>query len=419
LYYALQLVRCGVSLRAAARILSWLAREGKWERAPCYQTVRLWLLRVGLHALSGPKPRCDDWVWFVDHTQQLGDKKLLLVVGLRLSDWKAERPLDHSDMVLLALHPETSSSGESLCRRLEEVFRIVGMPKAIVSDGARDLRRGVALFSQRHPEARVIWLYDIKHYCALLLKGELEKDPLWAAFTAAANRTKQQCSVTALAALNPPNQRGKARYLNLQELVAWARKMLTLLDRPGGAPEIGLETASCEQKLGWLREYREAIASWHAAMQVVEITESQVRRGGVYQGLVEELTPRLAVAATSPLSRRLGDQLLSHLTEQAQQTPDGQRLPASSEVLESLIGTYKRLHGEHGHHGVTSLALGLGTLMTPNLAPMLPVALSTVGVRDLTDWCQKQLGRTLQSCRRRLHQLLSPGIKPVPQPSSD
>jgi hypothetical protein len=418
MYYGLELVRSGASLRAAARILSWMLPDMKLgKRAPCYQTVRQWLLRVGLHTLTNARPRSDDRVWIVDHTQQLGDKKVLLIVGLRLSAWLAGRPLEHGDLELLVMHPETKSTGESLDQHFEALQERVGMPRGIISDGARDLRLGVALFCARHPKQRVAWLYDIKHFTALLLKRELENNATWQAFTAAANRTKQQCSVTALAALNPPNQRGKARYLNLQELVAWGRKILELLDNPRGAEQLGLDAAKCMAKLGWLREYREAIEEWRAAMQVVEVTESHVRRQGVYQGLAEDLSSQLKAAATSPLSQRLRDRLLTHLAEQAGQTTENEHLPASSEVLESLIGTYKYLQGEQSHHGVTSLVLGLGALMPRNLAPIITSALSAIGTRALTTWCREQLGPTLQGCRQRLHQLLSHSTKPDPQPS--
>jgi hypothetical protein len=100
--------------------------------------------------------------------------------------------------------------------------------------------------------------------------------------------------------------------------------------------QVGL--ATCAAKLGWLREYRQAIEHWSAALQVVEITESHVRRHGVYRGLVEQLQAPLAAVATSPWSARLRDRLLRHLAEQAEQTIAEEHLPASSEVLESLIG---------------------------------------------------------------------------------
>ena len=413
---AMQLVRSGASLRAAARILGWLAPTlGLGERTPCYQAVRQWLLRVGLHALLHPRERGDDWIWLIDHTQQLGDKKVLLIVGLRLAQWQRGEPLQQRDLQLLAVHPETHSTGESLAEHLQELQQQTGMPRAIVSDGARDLRLGVELFYAQHPEHHGAWLYDIKHFAAILLKHELTDDADWQAFTAAANRTKQQCSVTALAALHPPNQRGKARYLNLQELLAWGRKVLQLLDADA-APQLGLDPAKFETRFGWLRDFRSQLDAWQAALQVVEITESHVRREGVYRGLVETLAPLLDAAASSPLSQRLRDKLLQHLAEQSLQTMADEHLPASSECLESLIGTYKHLQGEQGHHGVTSLVLALGAFLTRDLNAAIPATLASTTTRTLRDWSRDQLGATLQACRQRCHHFLASLTKTNPQP---
>ncbi|MCI0355542.1 MAG: hypothetical protein L0099_10965 [Acidobacteria bacterium] len=417
MYLGLKLVLSGSGLRAAARILQWLLPAcGLDDQAPTYQALRLWVLRVGLWELQRPRERADDWIWIVDHTQQLGDKKVLLIVGLRLSDWRRGEPLEHRDLSLLALEPVKSATGEGLAEECERLAQRTGVPRAIVSDGARDLRCGFNLFHERHPG--VAWLYDIKHFTAAALKHELEDDPQWKEFTAAANRTKQQCSVTALAALCPPQQRGKARYLNLQELVAWGTKMLAGLDQPQLLAAAHLDPEQCQAKLGWLEHFRQPLAQWAAAMRVIETVESQVRRVGLHRGLVAELKPQLDSTVAGPLSDRLRDKLLAHLEQQAEQAAEQEHLPASSEVLESLIGSYKYLAGEHGQHGVTSLVLAVGALLAQRLPETLHEAVDRVSNADLAGWCRDHLGSTLQACRRHLRQLLPTGTKRNPRPTT-
>ena len=398
---AVRLVLSGTPLRTTARVLQWLGPlMGLGVRTPCYHTVRLWFLRAGLHQLQRPLERSDDWIWIVDHTQQLGDKKVLLIVGLRLADWTGEEPLQHTDVQLLALEPVTTSTGEVVCEQFTRLAKKTGTPRAIVSDDGADLRRGIRLYRELHPE--VAWVYDIKHRSAIFLKRELEHDPRWSEFTAAVNRTKQQCSVTKLAVLLPPQQRGKARYLNLQELLAWSLKVLAVLDDSQLLANTQVEPAACEQRFGWLRDYRESLRSWAAAMRVIELTESHVRRRGVYRGVAEHLRPQLDAAVSGPLSRRLADELLTHLAEQALQAQPQEHLPASSEVLESLFGKYKHLQGEQGHHGLTSLILSLGTMLAQQLPTQLPAMLQAVSTADLFRWCRESLGTTLQACRQHL-----------------
>jgi hypothetical protein len=414
-YHALRLTEDGVRLRAVARILKWLVPMlGLGEKSPTYHTVRLWLLRVGLHQLLRPRATTNDWVWIVDHTQQWGETKVMILVGLRLSDWKpGEEPLAYDDLQLLAVEPVVTSTGEVVRNQFQAQADKTGVPRAIVSDNGRDLRCGVELFQQRHP--RTAWIYDIKHLTASLLKHELENNADWRAFTAAANRTKQQCSMTDLAPLAPPTQRGKARYLNLGELVAWGHKVLRWLDDPRASGVGHFDQVKAEDRLGWLRDYRQQLHEWQAALNVLATAESYLRREGISRDIVQELKPQLDAAVDAPMSARLCDELLTRLEEQSQQLDEAERLPASSEVLESLIGKYKHLQGEQSHQGLTSMILGLGALLTPNLRETIPLAQQTTHVADLRQWCTEKLGTTLQSCRRQLSRLLANGTKPRPQ----
>jgi hypothetical protein len=45
-------------------------------------------------------------MWIIDHTMQLGERKCLIVVGLRQSAWKAQdRVLGHEDVERIDLIP--------------------------------------------------------------------------------------------------------------------------------------------------------------------------------------------------------------------------------------------------------------------------------------------------------------------------
>ena len=92
------------------------------EEVPCANTGRMWLLRLGLYELTRPKPQADDWVLIMDHTVQMGTLKVLVVVGVRLSQWEPQRgPLRHEDMTLLDLVPMRHSDGEAVEARLKAV----------------------------------------------------------------------------------------------------------------------------------------------------------------------------------------------------------------------------------------------------------------------------------------------------------
>jgi len=216
-------LRTGTRLQRVADVL---AMHWNWcgldVAAASYYSVRLWLLRLGLYQLSRPKVQADDWIWIMDHTMQLGERKCLIVVGLRQSAWNAkQRVLSHEDVELIDLVPVTESNGKVVYRQLKAAAAKTGVPRAIVSDHGSDLHAGIEQFRQAHPTTA--WLYDVKHKTACLLKHALEQDASWQVFVEKVHRFKQQVSLTPLAALAPPQQRSKARYMNVDVLVDWAK----------------------------------------------------------------------------------------------------------------------------------------------------------------------------------------------------
>jgi hypothetical protein len=393
---------------------SWWAGGGA---VGSYYSVRLWLLRVGLYQLNRPQQQADDWMWIVDHTMQLGERKCLIIVGIRQSAWDAEdRVLRHEDVTLIDLQPVTQSTGEVVYQQMEAATAKTGVPRAIISDDGRDLHKGIGLFRQAHPSTA--WVYDIKHKTARLLKHELDHDPSWQAFVGQVNLLKQRVSLTRLAPLLPPQQRGKARYMNVEALVAWAEKSLALLDRPEVLDELELDAAVVEEKLGWLRAFAPQVRGWREVLDVMEAMEHYVRHQGIHREAGEALATLLPQPA-SQAARILRQQLIEFVREAGQQAGEGERLLGSSEVLESIIGKYKQVAGERGQHGLTGIVLSLGALVGRLTVSAVHAAMTTVSNHDVWHWCRSHLGPTVQSLRRRIALALNPEQKQKPLPLPD
>lgn len=399
------LLGCRGSLRGSALTLGLLSRLlGFGPDIPSPTTVRTWLLRIGLYQLQRPLEQADDWVWIVDHTVQIGELKCMLVVGLRLLAWQeqADRRLSYEDVDLIGLWPVRSSTGEVVAEQLESAVARTGLPRLILSDDGRDLHRGLALFQARHAEAAQApdWIYDIKHKTASLLKRELEQDPVWTAFAQSANQMKRQVQQTELAFFNPPQQRGKARYMSVDSLVAWGGKVLQWLDNPRPTGR-DLDEERIEGKLAWLRDYREPLRNWQQAMAVIGTVETLVRQEGYHAASAAELAERLPTVEPGSLAERLSKQLTAFVSQQAGLARAGERLPGSSEVLESIIGKYKRLQGEGGQFGVTAMVLSIGAFVGRLTLAGIHAALTSISGLALQAWEKAQLETTIQSQRKQ------------------
>jgi hypothetical protein len=254
-------------------------------------------------------------------------------------------------------------------------------------------------------------MYDIKHKTACLLKQAFQSDPSWGTFVEQAHRFKQQVSLTALAGLAPPQQRSKARYMNVDVLTDWAARHLALLKSRKAIIEVGLKPAHVEEKLGWLRAFEPQIGRWGDMLAVVAATEHYVRHQGIHQEAATELEACLPKPATRA-AQKLRRQLLEFVQEQGQKAHAGERLLGSSEVLESVIGKFKYLAGERGQHGMTGMVLSIGAFVGRQALDTVQAAMEEITTADVWTWCREHLGPTVQSVRRKITQALAPEQKP-------
>lgn len=394
---------CGTSLRSGAAVLELFGHPtGPHEVTPHASTGRLWLMRIGLWSLLRPKVVAEDWAWMADHSIQIGKCKCLVILGIRLSILPAGRPLRHEDMEPIALVPMTSSTKDTVAACLEETATRTGVPRVIITDHGTDLHGGVEIFRRHHPET--IELYDITHKAACLLKARLEADPRWQHFTSQVGQTKRAIQQTELAFLVPPSPRPKARFMNLDGVVEWGRKTLALVDDPSGLEQLGASAARVREKLGWLVEFREALSEWTAYHEVIEGALSFVRHRGLFVGAGVELASALPAASGTACGLRV--QLIEFVATESSKVGMGERMPGTTEVLESCFGKQKALEDDQSKSGFTGLVLSLGAIVSKRTVESVSEALEKCRVRDVLDWCRKMLGATVQSQRKQAYSQL-------------
>ncbi len=368
---------------------------------PHYTTVRWWLLRLGYHKLHRPKGQASDWVWLADHSNQIGKEKCLVILGVRVSQLPPpgeKYPLSLAQMEPIELEPVTISDKEVVYRQLEANVAKTGVPRAIIHDNGGDLAGGVAMFLKAHP--KTLEIYDISHKAACLLKARLERDEQWKAFAAKAGQTKCNIQQTEWAFLVPPNQRSKARYMNLGPLISWGIKTLAILDNPG--PDVLLYGSKerLEEKLCWLRSFRKPLKSWSEMEQTIDVAVHFVRTQGLYRGAAKDLRKRLNKLCLGHTAKRLGGDLTDFVAAQARPLRRGERLPACSEIIETCFGKFKLMERDQAKGGFTSLLLALAACVAERTQDVVHDALQKTRTREVIEWIKNKLGTTVGSKRR-------------------
>ena len=392
-----------IGLRPTERVLKIVWEWLGWEHPlPAWTTIRTWLLRVGVAALREPREAADDWVWMADHSSQIGPEKALVVLGVRAS--KLPPPgeaLRHEDVHLLIVRPGTAWKREDMQAVYGELAERHGSPRAVLCDGAVELREGAQGLQKQRPE--MIVLQDFKHKAAIFLKATVGDHPRFAEFNTRLGRTRSAIQQTELAHLTPPGQKPKARFMNLAATLDWATAVLWLLDHPEAEARGSVTSQRLEEKLGWLRSFAGELAEWRECQQVVKTGVTFINHQGLFQGAGARLRAAIGTHLTHAAGQRLAQRLVDFvIAAEASLKPD-ERLPMSTEILESTFALYKQLERQHSKGGFTSLLAGFGALLKTATEETIRRAFSTVSVRDVQQWTRENLGTTLPSKRLALY----------------
>jgi hypothetical protein len=394
-------LQTSASLRGAASTFAVFVRHFHLDLSvPSFTTIRAWVLRLGCYALLRPLLQDVPWLWIIDHTIQIGAKKLFLIVGCPLSDVPfGQRCLALVDLHLVALVPMEESNQHKVDAELEKASQRTGAPRLIVSDQGPDLTKGIERFQQRHGNTAAVG--DIAHYGANVLENRWERDPRWADMVKRFSATNQQIRQTADAFLLSPTLRNKTRFMNVGPLLRFARRVLILLKRES-------PNKKASQRYGWLLEYEEDLARWLEQYDLVEKTIKRVRLHGV-----NSQTPENLEKEWGPESERSGTKMVRghmrvYVRKAVRQIKEGETLAGSSEVLESAFGKLKAKVGDSSKGELTGMAMSLGAILGKHEEAEVRQALDAVPEKKAEGMISRLLGPTL--CWLR-HQLFS-----VPKP---
>src|SRR5260370_15335139 len=180
----------------------------------------------------------------------------------------------------------------------------------------------------------------------------------------------------------------------------WADKGVAILGEP---PEVIYDWVTAPrlyEKLGWLEAFADDVAVWSEWQAVVDSVVSFVNGQGIYRGMAAvvraELPPGLCTS-----SRNLAGELVGFVAEQARRTRLGERLPGSTEVLESCFGRFKQLEKQQARGRFTSLELGFGAPPTETTTEATKKARQQKRTKQILTSRQEQRGKTMRAQRKR------------------
>jgi hypothetical protein len=399
---------------------------------PSFDSIRMWIYRLGLYELQRTHEVRSDWIFILDHTIELGKVKCLVILGVpvaRLED--IGYSLKHEDVEVLDIEIMERSTGDMIYHKLGSLSEQVGTPVQIISDHGSDLKKGITLFLEEHSD--VIYTYDITHKMASLLKKELENDSKYNEFADQVATSLRQIRQTELYFLAPPKQRTKARYLNIDSYVTWAMSVLDYKNRGDFSQICNFSNLDSKQnhilqsigekqtyinsdttipqlndmgkkrfmeKLEWLNNYEEEIKVWFEIVELILLAEKQVKCEGLSQqseDLFKEKSKKTGV--NNKRVQNFKKQIIEHLFEEGRKIPDGQTLIGTSDIIESTFGKYKIFSSRNPLKEVGKMILTIPVFIGKKSNSYVKSALEVIKSVSVKNWANDVFGQSNLSKR--------------------
>ena len=393
-----------IGFRAAARALRIVydAYGLQNEITPGHDSIRNWSMRLGVASMKQGRERilsAKKRVIMVDHSCQIGEDKLMVVLGMDADNLpESGRALRREDMEVLEVTAADRWNADDMFREYQSIHQRLGPIRQILTDGASELQTGAKSYAES-VDHDVVVQRDAPHYAATQVKSILGKDEKFQQVISQMGTTRSQVQQTELAFLAPPTPKNKARFMNLSGLIGWMTMMLWLLRNRDAACLAGVDAARFRAKFGWIENYADQIPMWRACQDVISTFVTFANEQYLHHGASVQLA--LAIGELKYReARELRDRLVTFVLESESALKPGERLPLSTQLLESLFGQYKQLEGQQSKSGFTGLVSCIPLLHHPPTPESVRTSFAEVTKKQVVEWVTTHVGRTVTSQRR-------------------
>lgn len=391
-----------ISFRSIPRVLRSIGWLG-W--IPSIPSPINWICRLGLHKIREAAKQQGSWIAIIDMTVDISYKKALVVLRIPLKVF-AERKtaLTLNDVHCVGLSIKKEWNGETVAQALLDIIGDGKDLKAIIKDNGPDLSKGVEIWGEQHSSSHVSIISDLGHEVANALKADFDDKIKFTEVTASIKSGATKLFQSRLAFLAPPKIRTKGRYMSISRLAKWFDKIREVLGGPGRAAKGSLieQVRDLFGGLGHIHYVLDQLSERSIKLaEVMEILKNKGINQKTYReamAIVESLPPR------SQSRVRIRRWLRTHLALQARLSIGQTPLPISSDILESVFGSFKNFIARNPKAELNQLVLGIPALCGPTTTADIYASQQTVSHKEMREWVSKNIGTTSMSRRRNFFQ---------------
>lgn len=346
---------------------------------------------MGHYLLHQSQERAQDWILILDESVEFGHSSLLVILGIRQSQLPEDRPLQAQDMACLFIGKASSWKGLDISHILNQLQQQLGRVIYVVSDKGNNLKKAIDLVNWQR-------VYDLNHFIAGKLKRLYEKNEAYQRFHKAATHMRRYQCLSKAACLLPPVQRAKARFLNVDKLCTWGRKILQLLDR------LNMEDPMYKA-VQWVKQHQPIIKELHAIFQIANPICSLLKKAGINAQTIAQCEQILNRDTDYPSVNDFRQAIQSYLSQIQQQFTVQMKQGAilcSSDIIESIFGRYKSYFPTNAMIGITDTALSIALFTNKIDQQNLKKGLSSISTQQLKHYSKHEFGQSIVAQRQKL-----------------
>lgn len=357
---------------------------------PTNSTIMNWVKKLGLYQLEKAKEKGDDWIIILDHSIQLGQDKLFVVLGIRESTIDFSRPLQYQDLTALLLTSKVKWTGEIIKVILLELENKLGKIKYAVGDYGSDIKKGLELAGISH-------MHDVTHRIGLIVEKLYGTDALFAELTARMSEMRVKLAQTASAPIIPPKQRKKSRYLNIAPISNWATRALRLAENEA----LDKDDKPIADSIMWLLEYKTYISELRDINRAILSISKILKNKGFSKETVAECNKEIDFSC-SEKGELFKVKINEYFGSMQKLLPKTATILCSSDIIESTFGKYKNYVSSNPMACLTDLSLCIAAFTSNLQKEEIKQSLETVYMKDIKKWTADNIGESLLKKRIRL-----------------
>ncbi|RKZ39767.1 MAG: hypothetical protein DRR00_33050 [Candidatus Parabeggiatoa sp. nov. 3] len=390
-----------VSYRSIPRILELFKLtvpfESNWT--PNFTSVINWTLRLGLGLLKQVKTISEPWVAIIDHSIDIGTKKVLVVLRVPVEALsKRGSAIQLQDCECIGLSVSEKVTGETISPELEKIFTQAGNPVAIIKDTDATLNKGVRLCSEKQ-EKPIPIIDDIGHAMANALKAQFEKTASYKRFNALLSYGAKCLRQTDLAFITPPKLRSKGRFLRHRKLGKWGTKMLNVFAVKGRASK-GSMLDRIRNAFPDLIKSRSFIEYFALTTKIVSEVMKILKNKGLNKATYKQCYDLSKKLPRNSFVAKCLQAWLKRNIEVHKPLRISKPLIVSSDIIESLFGKFKYAIERSPQSDMNRTVLLIPALCGNLDGEIITQALNQASCSDLDTWEKDNIPYTIRKRRQ-------------------